>query len=74
MVLSNFNDSIIECDKQNDKLYEFNGNISIDAQTRPLSYNQLLLRGAKLKNTKWVYAVAVYTGHDTKIMMNSTSS
>lgn len=32
---------------------------------------QLLYRGAKLKNTKWVYGLVIYTGRNTKILMNS---
>ncbi len=32
---------------------------------------QLLYRGAKLKNTGWVYGLAIYTGQNTKIMKNS---
>lgn len=35
---------------------------------------QLLYRGARLKNTKWVYGLVIYTGKNTKIMMNSDSS
>ena len=37
----------------------------------PISIDSLLLRGCSLKNTKWVIGVAVYTGKETKIMMNS---
>jgi phospholipid-transporting ATPase len=33
-----------------------------------------LLRGSALKNTEWVYGIAVYTGHETKIMKNNTGS
>jgi len=35
---------------------------------------QLLYRGAKLKNTKWILGLAIYTGKNTKIMLNSESS
>jgi magnesium-transporting ATPase (P-type) len=35
---------------------------------------QLLYRGARLKNTKWIYGLVIYTGKNTKIMMNSESS
>lgn len=31
----------------------------------------MMLRGSSLKNTEWVYGVAVFTGHETKIMKNS---
>lgn len=33
--------------------------------------NQLLLRGCVLKNTDYVYGVVVYTGHESKVMLNS---
>ena len=39
-----------------------------------LDENQILLRGSSLRNTEWIYGVAVYTGHDSKVMMNSTRS
>lgn len=35
---------------------------------------QLLYRGARLKNTKCVYGLVIYTGRNTKILMNSESS
>ena len=33
-----------------------------------------MLRGCSLKNTKVIYGVVTYTGHETKIMMNSIKS
>lgn len=40
----------------------------------PLSPDQVLLRGAKLQNTNWVFGLVVYTGHETKLMKNSATS
>ena len=37
----------------------------------PVSVNNLLLRGCTLKNTEWVLGVVVFTGEETKIMLNS---
>ena len=36
-----------------------------------LNVKQLLLKGAKLKNTKWIVGIVVYVGHDCKIMKNA---
>uniref|UniRef100_A0A8C9T8V9 Phospholipid-transporting ATPase n=1 Tax=Scleropages formosus TaxID=113540 RepID=A0A8C9T8V9_SCLFO len=38
----------------------------------PLGPDQILLRGAQLRNTQWIHGIVVYTGHDTKLMQNST--
>ncbi|XP_035524589.1 phospholipid-transporting ATPase IA isoform X6 [Morone saxatilis] len=63
----------MECESPNRHLYEFVGNIRLDRHsTVPLSPDQILLRGAQLRNTQWVHGVVVYTGHDTKLMQNST--
>ena len=71
-VLEHFNESKIECDKPNEYIYKFNGVFNLDEESLPLDEEQILLRGSSLRNTEWVYGVAVYTGHQTKIMMNSS--
>ncbi len=37
-----------------------------------VSEKQLLMKGAKLKNTKWVTAVVVFTGSQTKLLLNTS--
>ena len=37
----------------------------------PLSVDNLLLRGSSLRNTHFVFGVAVFTGHDSKVMRNN---
>lgn len=69
------------CDPPNSDLYKIEGNLELtmnDNQTRdirkliiPLEPKQLLLKGAILKNTKWVLGFIVYTGHNTKLILNS---
>uniref|UniRef100_A0A3Q1EA99 Phospholipid-transporting ATPase n=1 Tax=Acanthochromis polyacanthus TaxID=80966 RepID=A0A3Q1EA99_9TELE len=60
----------MECESPNRHLYEFS--LMPGSLTVPLGPDQILLRGAQLRNTQWVHGVVVYTGHDTKLMQNST--
>lgn len=54
-------------------LYEFYGNIRLndENQTHPLDQVQLLLRGSRLRNTKFIHGLVIYTGPETKLMKNS---
>lgn len=38
----------------------------------PLGPDQVLLRGAQVRNTPWLYGLTVFTGHETKLMRNAT--
>ncbi|KAK3926702.1 putative phospholipid-transporting ATPase IF [Frankliniella fusca] len=42
-----------------------------EALAAPLSAEHLLLKGARLRNTEYVFGCAVYTGRDTKMARNS---
>jgi len=33
-----------------------------------------VLRGSSLKNTPYIYGISVFTGKDTKVMMNSAAA
>ncbi|WCJ21754.1 Phospholipid-transporting ATPase 3 [Euphorbia peplus] len=61
----------VQCEQPNNSLYTFTGNLIVEKQTLPLSPNQLLLRGCSLRNTEYIVAVVIFTGHETKVMMNS---
>ena len=73
LVMSNFNSAIIECEKENEFIYKFLGSMKLTFRSDPfhLEIDNMLLRGSSLKNTKWAYGIAIYTGHDSKVMMNS---
>ncbi|PRP83571.1 hypothetical protein PROFUN_09120 [Planoprotostelium fungivorum] len=60
----------IECEEPHAGLYTFHGRLKKDGKTISLDSKQLLLRGASLRNTPWVYAVVVYNGEDTKLSLN----
>ncbi|GLT86354.1 hypothetical protein SLE2022_044990 [Rubroshorea leprosula] len=61
----------VQCEQPNNSLYTFTGNLVMENQTLPLSPNQLLLRGCSLKNTQYIVGAVIFTGHETKVMMNS---
>jgi len=74
IALSKFNGQV-QAEAPNRKLYEFKGNILANGSTpQPIGPNELLLRGARLRNTQWVYGFCVYTGHESKLLMNSTKA
>ena len=65
----------IDCEPPNRHLYEFNGVLKEHGkESVSLGPDQMLLRGAMLRNTSWVFGVVVYTGHDTKLLRNSTAA
>lgn len=62
----------IRCEDPNEDLYSFVGTLYYNNQQRmPLSVNQMLLRGSKLRNIEYIYGAVVFTGHDTKVMQNA---
>ncbi|KAK1365815.1 Phospholipid-transporting ATPase [Heracleum sosnowskyi] len=64
-------DGEVQCEQPNNSLYTFTGNLIIQKQTLPLSPNQILLRGCSLKNTDYIVGTVIFTGPETKVMMNS---
>ncbi|KAH9288380.1 hypothetical protein KI387_032497, partial [Taxus chinensis] len=67
-------DAIIKCEDPNPSLYTFVGNLEFQEQVYALGPEQVLLRDSKLRNTKYVYGVVIFSGFDTKVMKNSTKS
>ncbi|OBZ91812.1 Phospholipid-transporting ATPase DNF1 [Choanephora cucurbitarum] len=75
-----------ESEPPNVNLYQYNGVMRWDIEqpdgestvthqkTEAVTYNNLLLRGCVLRNTRWAIGVIVYTGAETKIMLNSGST
>ncbi|XP_075103273.1 phospholipid-transporting ATPase 3 isoform X4 [Nicotiana tabacum] len=61
----------VQCEQPNNSLYTFAGNLIIQKQTLPLGPNQLLLRGCSLRNTEYIVGAVIFSGHETKVMMNA---
>ncbi|KAJ3192220.1 hypothetical protein HK101_006874 [Irineochytrium annulatum] len=66
----------IQCEKPNENLAVFNGRLTVSGggisgePTMSLSMQNLLLRGAVLRNTDFCWASVVFTGSNTKIIKN----
>ncbi|XP_042857974.1 phospholipid-transporting ATPase IF-like [Penaeus japonicus] len=68
--------ALIECQLPHANLYDFKGrmdfyNGNAEPAKMSLATENLLLRGARLKNTPVVYGVSIYTGEDTKMALNT---
>jgi phospholipid-transporting ATPase len=50
------------------------GGVSISKPRVSLDKNHHMLRGATLRNTKWILGVVVYTGEETKLALNSSKN
>jgi phospholipid-transporting ATPase len=66
----------IKSEQPNNRLYNYDGVLTTASETGktkdyPLDPTQMLLRGAQLRNTLWIYGIVVFTGHETKLMLNS---
>ncbi|CAG5135254.1 unnamed protein product, partial [Candidula unifasciata] len=65
----------ITCKPHVADLYTFQGVMEVEGEpnSKSLGPENLLLRGARLKNTEFIFGCAVFTGKDTKMALNSKS-
>lgn len=62
----------MDCEPPNNQIYKFEGAMDIKKGEKiSIGSDNVVLKGCILRNTEYIYGVAVYTGHDTKVMMNS---
>ncbi|KAL2422007.1 Phospholipid-transporting ATPase DRS2 [Exophiala dermatitidis] len=68
----------VRSEQPNSSLYTYEATLTMSGGGRekelPLNPDQLLLRGATLRNTHWVHGIVVFTGHETKLMRNATAT
>jgi len=68
----------VRSEQPNSSLYTYEATLSMNLgggeKELPLSPEQLLLRGATLRNTPWIHGIVVFTGHETKLMRNATAT
>ncbi|CDZ97705.1 phospholipid-translocating p-type atpase [Phaffia rhodozyma] len=62
----------LECDIPDVDLYKLNAAVILPTGEKyPIDADMTLLRGCVLRNTAWVIGVVMYTGSDSKIILNS---
>lgn len=55
----------------NPDLYRFDGRVTVDGKTSPLTVGEVLYRGSTVRNTPSAVGVVINTGEETKIRMNA---
>jgi phospholipid-transporting ATPase len=68
----------LRSEQPNSSLYTYEGTLTMQTgggeKELPVAPDQLLLRGATLRNTPWIHGAVVFTGHETKLMRNATGT
>ena len=62
------------CEQPNSAIHSFSGILKSGQAEAALGAEALLLRGSSLRNTKWAVGLVVYTGRETKLVMNSRAA
>ena len=67
----------VESEGPHANLYSYQGNLKYvdskdgDLKNEPVTISNMLLRGCTLRNTKWAMGLVIFTGDETKIMLNA---
>ncbi|PBP16371.1 p-type ATPase, partial [Diplocarpon rosae] len=55
-------------------LYNFDGRVTVEGETLPLTTNEVIFRGSTLRNTAQAVGIVVNTGEECKIRMNANKN
>jgi len=73
-------DSLLRCNAHivvedpNIDLYNFDGRVTVDGETLPLTTNEIVYRGSILRNTAQAIGMVMNTGEECKIRMNANKN
>jgi phospholipid-translocating ATPase len=73
-------DSLVRCNAHivvedpNIDLYNFDGRVTVDGETLPLTTNEIVYRGTVLRNTAQAIGMVMNTGEECKIRMNANKN
>lgn len=68
---SKLNSFRVDCDRPEHNMYKLNGTVIQGDEKSPMDLQMTFLRGTVLRNTKWAIGIVLFTGLDTKIVLNS---
>ena len=79
--LAEFSGHVI-CEPPNADLHSFSGRFVHENRSFPLNVSNILFRvffsclskGMVLRNTEWLIGLVIFSGNDTKLMMNSSGA
>ncbi|KAJ7772973.1 phospholipid-translocating ATPase [Mycena maculata] len=61
----------VDLERPDNNMYRLNGAVFVGEKSSPVDLTMTLLRGTVLRNTRWVIGLVLFTGEDTKIVLNS---
>jgi len=61
----------VECDRPEVLMHKLDATVVINGERHPVDLQTTLLRGTVLRNTAWVIGIVMYTGLDTKLVLNA---
>ncbi|KAH8806263.1 putative phospholipid-transporting ATPase [Hyaloscypha sp. PMI_1271] len=66
--------ALVVVEDPNIDLYNFDGRVTVDEETLPLTASETILRGSTLRNTSTAIGMVINTGEECKIRMNANKS
>ncbi|KAI1078753.1 phospholipid-translocating P-type ATPase [Whalleya microplaca] len=63
--------AVVVSEDPNPDLYNFEGRVTLDGETRPLTMHDVVYRGSTLRNTDEAVGLVINTGEECKIRMNA---
>lgn len=68
---SKLNAFSVECDRPDSNMYKMTAAVTRNGDKSPVDLQTVLLRGTVLRNTDWAIGLVLFTGVDSKIVLNS---